>query len=141
MSWTLHTSEQCLWKENVWCCQDQYCFVMLCYVFVNKKLKPQIVFQFWKSCSLIFFIVFQGCTSVHLGLVSHDEDAGVSYISSQRPQHRDVFAMIRQACIRSLSCEVWFIKTVHLFLVEFLFSCFLTILLLSFPKFVKKWVQ
>ncbi|WAQ96627.1 FLCN-like protein [Mya arenaria] len=28
------------------------------------------------------------------------------YMSSQRPQHRDVFAMIRQACIRSLSCEV-----------------------------------
>lgn len=48
----------------------------------------------------------EGCTSVHLGLVSHDEDAGVSYVSSQRPTHRDVFAMIRQACIRSLSCEV-----------------------------------
>ncbi|XP_052266430.1 folliculin-like isoform X2 [Dreissena polymorpha] len=27
-------------------------------------------------------------------------------MSSQRPQHRDVFAMIRQSCIRSLSCEV-----------------------------------
>lgn len=48
----------------------------------------------------------EGCTSVHLGFVSHDEEAGVSYVSSQRPTHRDVFAMIRQACIRSLSCEV-----------------------------------
>lgn len=48
----------------------------------------------------------QGCTSVHLGFVSHDEDAGVSYVSSQRPTHRDVFSIIRQACIRSLSCEV-----------------------------------
>ncbi|XP_052769863.1 folliculin-like [Mya arenaria] len=48
----------------------------------------------------------EGCTSVHLGFVSHDEEANVSYMSSQRPQHRDVFAMIRQACIRSLSCEV-----------------------------------
>ncbi|KAL4239804.1 hypothetical protein ACF0H5_000607 [Mactra antiquata] len=48
----------------------------------------------------------EGCTSVHLGFVSHDEEAAVSYMSSQRPQHRDVFAMVRQACIRSLSCEV-----------------------------------
>lgn len=48
----------------------------------------------------------EGCTSVHLGFVSYDEESGVSYVSSQRPQHRDVFSMIRQACIRSLSCEV-----------------------------------
>ena len=27
-------------------------------------------------------------------------------MSTQRPHHRDVFAMVRQACIRSLSCEV-----------------------------------
>ncbi|KAK3612240.1 hypothetical protein CHS0354_039522 [Potamilus streckersoni] len=48
----------------------------------------------------------EGCTSIHFGFVSHDEDAHVSYFSSQRPHHRDVFSMIRQACIRSLSCEV-----------------------------------
>lgn len=48
----------------------------------------------------------EGCTSVHLGFVSHDEDAEVSYVSTQRPHHRDVFAMVRQACVRSLSCEV-----------------------------------
>lgn len=48
----------------------------------------------------------EGCTSVHIGFVSHDEDAEVSYVSLQRPHHRDVFSMIRQSCIRSLSCEV-----------------------------------
>lgn len=48
----------------------------------------------------------EGCTSVHLGFVSHDKDVEVSYVSTQRPQHRDVFAMVRQACVRSLSCEV-----------------------------------
>ena len=38
--------------------------------------------------------------------MSHDKDVEVSYVSTQRPQHRDVFAMVRQACVRSLSCEV-----------------------------------
>ena len=57
-----------------------------------------------------FLFMLQGCTSVHLGFVSHDEDAEVSYVSTQRPHHRDVFAMVRQACVRSLSCEVTLFK-------------------------------
>jgi folliculin len=40
------------------------------------------------------------------GFVSSDHEARVSYVSTQQPDHPQVFAMIRQACVRSLSCEV-----------------------------------
>ncbi|KAG1656402.1 Folliculin [Nymphon striatum] len=39
-------------------------------------------------------------------LVCNDHEAGVSYISSQHPYHPEVFSVVRQACVRSLSCEV-----------------------------------
>ncbi|XP_067672296.1 folliculin-like [Haliotis asinina] len=48
----------------------------------------------------------EGCYSVQPGYVSHDEEAHVSYVSTQHPYHPQVFSRIRQACIRSLSCEV-----------------------------------
>ncbi|XP_005091001.1 folliculin [Aplysia californica] len=48
----------------------------------------------------------EGCKSVHTGYVSHDEDAQVSYVSTQQPYNPEVFTRIRQACIRSLSVEV-----------------------------------
>uniref|UniRef100_T1JEG0 Folliculin n=1 Tax=Strigamia maritima TaxID=126957 RepID=T1JEG0_STRMM len=38
--------------------------------------------------------------------ISNDHEAKVSYISSQYPHHPDVFSVVRQACVRSLSCEV-----------------------------------
>ena len=41
------------------------------------------------------------------GYISTDHEAKVSYVSSQYPQHPQVFTMARQACVRSLSCEVW----------------------------------
>lgn len=40
------------------------------------------------------------------GFISDDREARVSYVSSQNPHHEEVFSMVRQACIRSLSCEV-----------------------------------
>ncbi|KAJ8318589.1 hypothetical protein KUTeg_003680 [Tegillarca granosa] len=48
----------------------------------------------------------EGCYSIRTGFISHDNDAPVSYVSSQHPHHREVFSMIRQACLRSLSGEV-----------------------------------
>ncbi|KAI8797642.1 folliculin [Biomphalaria glabrata] len=48
----------------------------------------------------------EGCKSVQTGYVSTDEDAQVSYVSTQQPYNPEVFARIRQACIRSLSSEV-----------------------------------
>ncbi|BFZ03878.1 hypothetical protein BsWGS_06917 [Bradybaena similaris] len=48
----------------------------------------------------------EGCKSVQTGFVSHDEEAQVSYVSTQQPYNPQVFSRIRQACIRSLSSEV-----------------------------------
>ncbi|XP_076458937.1 folliculin-like isoform X2 [Babylonia areolata] len=50
--------------------------------------------------------VCEGCQSVKTGYVSHDEEAFVSYISTQHPHMPQIFTRMRQACIRSLSCEV-----------------------------------
>ncbi|RUS79816.1 hypothetical protein EGW08_012415 [Elysia chlorotica] len=47
-----------------------------------------------------------GCKSVQMGFVSHDDEAKVSYVSTQQPYNPEVFTRIRQACIRSLSSEV-----------------------------------
>ncbi|CAH1794494.1 unnamed protein product [Owenia fusiformis] len=40
------------------------------------------------------------------GFISNDHEAKVSYVSSQHPDHPEVFSLVRQACVRSLSCEV-----------------------------------
>ncbi|XP_014671045.1 PREDICTED: folliculin-like isoform X2 [Priapulus caudatus] len=40
------------------------------------------------------------------GFVSNDHEAKVSYVSSQYPCHPEIFSIVRQACVRSLSCEV-----------------------------------
>lgn len=40
------------------------------------------------------------------GYISNDEPARVSYISSQYPLQPELYILVRQACIRSLSCEV-----------------------------------
>lgn len=51
----------------------------------------------------------EACRSFQPGqpnFISHDHDAHISYISTQYPRHPQVFTVVRQACIRSLSCEV-----------------------------------
>ncbi|CAL4129900.1 unnamed protein product, partial [Meganyctiphanes norvegica] len=40
------------------------------------------------------------------GYISNDDGAHVSYVSSQFPMQPDLHRLVRQACIRSLSCEV-----------------------------------
>ncbi|XP_063858597.1 folliculin-like isoform X3 [Scylla paramamosain] len=40
------------------------------------------------------------------GYISNDDSARVSYISSQYPLQTELYILVRQACIRSLSCEV-----------------------------------
>ncbi|KAK7111903.1 folliculin-like [Littorina saxatilis] len=51
-------------------------------------------------------VLCEGCKSVKTGYVSHDEEAHLSYISTQQPHIPQIFTRMRQACIRSLSCEV-----------------------------------
>ena len=54
-------------------------------------------------------VYFQGCRSLapgETGYMSTDHDTNVSYVSTQHPHQAQVYSMVRQACVRSLSCEV-----------------------------------
>ncbi|XP_052068682.1 folliculin-like [Mytilus californianus] len=50
----------------------------------------------------------EGCYSVKTGFVSHDNDAPISYISSKypNPTQPEIYSLVRNACLRSLSGEV-----------------------------------
>ncbi|MBN3289399.1 FLCN protein, partial [Polypterus senegalus] len=51
----------------------------------------------------------EGCRSLpagHPGFISHDRETSIKYVSHQHPQHPQLFSIVRQACVRSLSCEV-----------------------------------
>lgn len=51
----------------------------------------------------------EACRSIPPGLsgyICNDHDAQMSYIGSQYPFHPEIFSIVRQACVRSLSCEV-----------------------------------
>ncbi|EMP33078.1 Folliculin [Chelonia mydas] len=53
--------------------------------------------------------VQKGCRSLaagHPGYVSHDTETSIKYVSHQHPNHPQLFSIVRQACVRSLSCEV-----------------------------------
>uniref|UniRef100_A0A1A8HJN6 Folliculin n=1 Tax=Nothobranchius korthausae TaxID=1143690 RepID=A0A1A8HJN6_9TELE len=51
----------------------------------------------------------EGCRSLpasHPGFVSIDDETGIRYVSHQHPRQSQLFSVVRQACVRSLSCEV-----------------------------------
>uniref|UniRef100_A0A8C5ATX6 Folliculin n=1 Tax=Gadus morhua TaxID=8049 RepID=A0A8C5ATX6_GADMO len=51
----------------------------------------------------------QGCRSLpasHPGFVSIDDETGIRFLSHQHPRQSQLFSVVRQACVRSLSCEV-----------------------------------
>ncbi|EFB29073.1 hypothetical protein PANDA_019901, partial [Ailuropoda melanoleuca] len=51
----------------------------------------------------------RGCRSLaagHPGYISHDKETSIKYVSHQHPNHPQLFSIVRQACVRSLSCEV-----------------------------------
>ncbi|XP_078521347.1 folliculin [Lissotriton helveticus] len=51
----------------------------------------------------------EGCRSLaigHPGYISHDKETSIKYVSHQQPNHPQLFTIVRQACVRSLSCEV-----------------------------------
>eukprot|EP00126_Sphaerothecum_destruens_P008353 Sdes_comp20180_c0_seq1m13432 len=41
-----------------------------------------------------------------LGFITNDHSAHISFISSRYPNHSSLYSIVRQACVRSLSCEV-----------------------------------
>lgn len=51
----------------------------------------------------------EGCRSVPTdqpGFISYDDQARISYISGQYPEQPQLYSVLRQACVRSLNCEV-----------------------------------
>jgi len=42
----------------------------------------------------------------HQVFYSHDEASRITFVSSHAPENPKIFSMLRQACVRSLSCEV-----------------------------------
>ncbi|XP_056142592.1 folliculin [Lampris incognitus] len=51
----------------------------------------------------------EGCRSLpasHPGFVSVDDETGIRFLSHQHPRQPQLFSVVRQACVRSLSCEV-----------------------------------
>uniref|UniRef100_H2YJQ8 Folliculin n=1 Tax=Ciona savignyi TaxID=51511 RepID=H2YJQ8_CIOSA len=51
----------------------------------------------------------QACRSLpesDKGFISCDDENGMNFISTQHPHNPEVFRLVRQACVRSLSCEV-----------------------------------
>ncbi|XP_062848599.1 folliculin [Trichomycterus rosablanca] len=51
----------------------------------------------------------EGCRSLpasHPGFVSVDNETGIRFLSHQHPRQPQLFSVVRQACVRSLSCEV-----------------------------------
>ncbi|KAM7430382.1 hypothetical protein ABFA07_018907 [Porites harrisoni] len=51
----------------------------------------------------------EACKSLdhtHAGFISIDHEAHVSYYSNRSPEQPELYSVVRQACVRSLSCEV-----------------------------------
>ncbi|XP_031574710.1 folliculin-like [Actinia tenebrosa] len=44
--------------------------------------------------------------STHSGYISIDKEAHISYYSNRNPGQQELYSIVRQACVRSLSCEV-----------------------------------
>ncbi|XP_068695202.1 folliculin-like isoform X2 [Montipora foliosa] len=51
----------------------------------------------------------EACKSLdhtHAGYISIDREAHISYYSNRSPEQPELYSVVRQACVRSLSCEV-----------------------------------
>lgn len=62
-----------------------------------------------KPISHVCALAPQGCRSLpasHPGFVSIDDETGIRFLSHQHPRQPQLFSVVRQACVRSLSCEV-----------------------------------
>ena len=73
-----------------------------CEVRANTNLSNESIDQFYLS-------TFQGCRSVledQPGFISYDPKPEISYISGQYPEQPQLYSIVRQACVRSLNCEV-----------------------------------
>lgn len=77
------------------------------------RIFATVLFFWWDTCNKC---VFQACQSLDpkQRFLCNDHEGRISYLSTQQATQHDVAALVRQACIRSLSCEVR-IKQCHCF--------------------------
>ena len=75
---------------------------------IHKKRKlPCVSLPAKSSVSSPFFLLcFHPISCFSFPHPSYDEDARITFVSSQSPENPKIFSMLRQACVRSLSCEV-----------------------------------
>ncbi|XP_052434343.1 folliculin isoform X1 [Carassius gibelio] len=76
----------------------------------------------------------EGCRSLpasHPGFVSVDSETGIRYLSHQHPRQQQLFSVVRQACVRSLSCEVCSHQLINLNLIICICVIFVYYLLLQ----------
>lgn len=54
--------------------------------------------------------VCAACNSIglSLGMLSHDDESNANFLSTQTPVITEVVSLVKQAAVRSLSCEVSF---------------------------------
>jgi len=92
-----HREERCArWADKL---RNKYHVIMLSF------------FLFADNVTLLssISICSQGCRSLpasHSGFVSIDDETGIRFLSHQHPRQSQLFSVVRQACVRSLSCEV-----------------------------------
>lgn len=73
------------------------------------SVEVELISKFIVIVKYVLFGVFKGCRSLpvsHPGFVSVDSETGIRFLSHQHPRQPQLFSMVRQACVRSLSCEV-----------------------------------
>ncbi|XP_042236126.1 folliculin-like isoform X2 [Homarus americanus] len=70
------------------------------------RIRTQSHTQRKSTCSNDTCIACRSFPHNEPGYISNDDSARVSYISSQYPLQSELYVLVRQACIRSLSCEV-----------------------------------
>nr|XP_053637089.1 folliculin-like isoform X2 [Cherax quadricarinatus] len=59
-----------------------------------------------KSTSNDTCVACRSFSHIQPGFISNDDSARVSYVSAQYPLQSELYILVREACIRSLSCEV-----------------------------------
>jgi len=88
---------------------DQAC-VSCQYIWLSESDKNYTSFRINNyGIVVIDFLCIQACTpfsSSRPGFISRDTETRVCYVTCHHPRNAEVFTIIRQACLRSLSCEV-----------------------------------
>lgn len=104
-------------------CQLTMNHVPLFYIIAFKQ---HLSCQLSQNTNFPLLLASQGCRSLpasHPGFVSIDDETGIRFLSHQHPRQPQLFSVVRQACVRSLSCEVNSDVRLHVCVCESHISC------------------